>query len=137
MNDGKKRQSSVELPAHKRFEKSRSRWIYPSFQNTNSVFAKWVPLCIACRFLAPRSYPRISPLPILQSEQGVLASFQEIIAKIACVQRKDTAYFLRFIQLVSMLYDCRNIIALCALKTNITQSMGRPHCTATLILILL
>ena len=34
MNDGKKRQSSAELPAHKRFEKSRSRWIYPSFQNT-------------------------------------------------------------------------------------------------------
>ena len=85
----------------------------------------------------PRSYPRISPLPILQSEQGVLASFQEIIAKIACVQRKDTAYFLRLIQLVSMLYDCRNIIALCALKTNITQNMGRPHCAATLILILL
>ena len=26
MNDGKKRQRSVELPAHKRFEKSRSRW---------------------------------------------------------------------------------------------------------------
>ena len=81
--------------------------------------------------------PRIFPLPILQSEQGVLASFQEIIAKIACVQRKDTAYFLRLIQLVSMLYDCRNIIALCALKTNITQNMGRPHCAATLILILL
>ena len=161
MNDGKKRRSSAELPAHKRFAKSRSRWIYPSFQNTvfvfcgdwgsaptsmkqaapckrnPPVFAKWVPLCIACRFLAPRSYPRISPLPILQSGQGVLASFQEIIAKIACVQRKDTAYFLRLIQLVSMLYDCRNIIALCALKTNITQSMGRPHCTATLILILL
>ena len=38
MNDGKKRRSSAELPAHKRFEKSRSRWIYPSFQNTNSVF---------------------------------------------------------------------------------------------------
>lgn len=34
MNDGKKRRSSAELPAHKRFEKSRSRWIYPSFQNT-------------------------------------------------------------------------------------------------------
>ena len=60
-----------------------------------------------------------------------------LFAKIACVQRKDTAYFLRFIQLVFMLYDCRNIIALCALKTNITQNMGRPHCTATLILILL
>ena len=88
-------------------------------------------------FLPPRSYPCISPLPILQSEQGVLASFQEIIAKIACVQRKDTAYFLRLIQLVSILYDCRNIIALCALKTNITQNMGRPHCAATLILILL
>ena len=38
MNDGKKRRSSAELPAHKRFEKSRSRWIYPSFQNTNFVF---------------------------------------------------------------------------------------------------
>lgn len=59
-----------------------------------------------------------------------------LFAKIACVQRKDTAYFLRLIQLVSMLYDCRNIIALCALKTNITQNMGRPHCAATLILIL-
>ena len=34
MKDGKKRRSSAELPAHKRFEKSRSRWIYPSFQNT-------------------------------------------------------------------------------------------------------
>ena len=88
-------------------------------------------------FLPPPFVPRISPLPILQSEQGVLTSFQEIIAKIACVQRKDTAYFLRLIQLVSMLYDCRNIIALCALKTNITQNMGRPHCAATLILILL
>ena len=38
MNDGKKRRSSAELPAHKRFEKSRSRWIYPSFQNTVFVF---------------------------------------------------------------------------------------------------
>ena len=85
----------------------------------------------------PPFVPPFSPLPILQSEQGVLASFQEIITKIACVQRKDTAYFLRLIQLVSMLYDCRNIIALCALKTNITQNMGRPHCAATLILILL
>ena len=88
------------------------------------------------KLYAPNT-PVFSPLPILQSEQGVLASFQEIIAKIACVQRKDTAYFLRLIQLVSMLYDCRNIIALCALKTNITQNMGRPHCAATLILILL
>ena len=88
-------------------------------------------------FLPPFVPPVFPPLPILQSEQGVLASFQEIIAKIACVQRKDTAYFLRLIQLVSMLYDCRNIIALCALKTNITQNMGRPHCAATLILILL
>ena len=26
MNDGKKRRSSAELPAYKRFEKSRSRW---------------------------------------------------------------------------------------------------------------
>ena len=38
MNDGKKRRSSAELSAHKRFAKSRSRWIYPSFQNTNFVF---------------------------------------------------------------------------------------------------
>ena len=38
MNDGKKRRSSAELPAHKRFAKSRSRWIYPSFQNTVFVF---------------------------------------------------------------------------------------------------
>ena len=38
MNDGKKRRSSAELPAHKRFAKSRSRWIYPSFQNTKLVF---------------------------------------------------------------------------------------------------
>ena len=38
MNDGNKKRSSVELPAHKRFAESRSRWIYPSFQNTNSVF---------------------------------------------------------------------------------------------------
>lgn len=30
--------SSAELPAHKRFAKSRSRWIYPSFQNTKLVF---------------------------------------------------------------------------------------------------
>ena len=60
----------------------------------------------------PRSYPRISPLPILQSEQGVLASFQEIIAKIACVQRKDTAYFLfsfnspRFRAILLPKYNC-------------------------------
>ena len=57
------------------------------------------------KLYAPNT-PVFSPLPILQSEQGVLASFQEIIAKIACVQRKDTAYFLRFIQLVFMLYYC-------------------------------
>ena len=38
MNDGKKRRSSTELPANKRFAKSRSRWIYPSFQNTSFVF---------------------------------------------------------------------------------------------------
>ena len=38
MNDGKKRRSSAELPANKRFAKSRSRWIYPSFQNTGFVF---------------------------------------------------------------------------------------------------
>ncbi len=64
MNDGKKRRSSAELSAHKRFAKSRSRWIYPSFQNTKlvfcgdwGVFAKWVPLCIACRFLAPVRTP--------------------------------------------------------------------------------
>lgn len=40
MNDGKKRRSSAELPAHKRFAKSRSRWIYPSFQNTKLVFCR-------------------------------------------------------------------------------------------------
>ena len=38
MNDGKKRRSSAELPAHKRFAKSRSRRIYPAFQNTHFVF---------------------------------------------------------------------------------------------------
>lgn len=38
MNDGKKRRSNVELSAYKRFAKLRSRWIYPSFQNTNFVF---------------------------------------------------------------------------------------------------
>lgn len=38
MNDGNKRRNSVELPAHKRFAESRSRWIYPSFQNTTVVF---------------------------------------------------------------------------------------------------
>ena len=38
MNDGKKRRSSAELPAHKRFEKSRSCRIYPAFQNTNFMF---------------------------------------------------------------------------------------------------
>lgn len=26
---------------------------------------------------------------------------------------------------------CRNIIAMCALKKNITQNMGRPRCAAT------
>ena len=34
----KKMRNSVELTAIKRFEKSRSRWIYPSFQNTVFVF---------------------------------------------------------------------------------------------------
>ena len=38
MNDGKKRRSSVELSAHKRFAKSRSRRIYPAFQNNNFLF---------------------------------------------------------------------------------------------------
>ena len=38
MNDGKKRRNSAELPAHKRFAKSRSRWIYPSFQNRSFLF---------------------------------------------------------------------------------------------------
>ena len=38
MNDGKKRRSGAELSAHKRFAKSRSRWIYPAFQNNNFVF---------------------------------------------------------------------------------------------------
>ena len=45
MNDGKKRRSSAELPAHKRFAKSRSRWIYPSFQNTFFVFCEDCGLC--------------------------------------------------------------------------------------------
>ena len=45
MNDGKKRRSSAELPAHKRFAKSRSRWIYPSFQNTIFVFCEDCGLC--------------------------------------------------------------------------------------------
>ena len=38
MNAVKKRRSSVELLAHQRFEKSRSRRIYPAFQNTTFVF---------------------------------------------------------------------------------------------------
>ena len=38
MNAGKRGGAALELPAHKRFAKSRSRWIYPSFQNANSVF---------------------------------------------------------------------------------------------------
>ena len=37
MNDGKKRWSA-ELSAHKRFAKSRSRRIYPAFQNIHFVF---------------------------------------------------------------------------------------------------
>ena len=28
----------ISLSEYKRFAESRSRWIYPSFQNTNSVF---------------------------------------------------------------------------------------------------
>ena len=38
MNAVKKRGNSVELPAHQRLEKSRSRRIYPAFQNTTFVF---------------------------------------------------------------------------------------------------
>ena len=34
----KKKQSSVKQPAIQRFEKSRSRRIYPAFQNTTFVF---------------------------------------------------------------------------------------------------
>ena len=34
----KKKQSSVKQPAIRRFEKSRSRRIYPAFQNTIFVF---------------------------------------------------------------------------------------------------
>ena len=34
----RKRRSSVKLPAIQRFEKSRSRRIYPAFQNTTFVF---------------------------------------------------------------------------------------------------
>ena len=72
MGRKKKKRNSVKLTAHKRFEKSRSRRIYPAFQNTTFVFcgdwggaststklsvsaraeigsfAKLVPLCIAC-----------------------------------------------------------------------------------------
>ena len=59
-------------------------------------------------FLPPRSYPRISPLPILQSEQGVLASFQEIIAKAAYVQRKDTTNFLFLVLFNS--FSCYTIV---------------------------
>ena len=85
MNDGKKMRSSAELPAHKRFEKSRSRWIYPSFQNTVFVFCgDWgsaptsmkqagpvwtesacfrkVGTALHCLPLScPRPYPRIPP----------------------------------------------------------------------------
>jgi len=74
-------------------------------------------------------------LPLTVSAGHKVESDPETILKYLAAT--DTAYFLRLIQLVSMLYDCRNIIALCALKTNITQNMGRPHCAATLILILL
>ena len=52
-------------------------------------------------------------------------------------KRYNIFSFSRFIQLVSMLYYCRNIIALCALKKNITLNVDRPHCAAALILILL
>lgn len=45
------------------------------------------------KLYAPNT-PVFSPLPILQSEQCVLASFQKIIAKTAYVQRKDTTNFL-------------------------------------------
>ena len=38
MNAVKKRRRSVELLLHQRFEKSRSRRIYPAFQNTTFVF---------------------------------------------------------------------------------------------------
>ena len=34
----KKKQSSVKQPAIQRFEKTRSRRIYPAFQNTTFVF---------------------------------------------------------------------------------------------------
>ena len=62
--------------------------------------------------LLTTSYPRFPPLPILQSEQGVLASFQKIIAKIVCVQRKDTTYFFlpfystRFYAILLSKYNC-------------------------------
>ena len=45
--------------------------------------------------------------------------------------RKISALF----QLIFMLYYCRNIIALCALKKNITLNVDRSYCAATLILI--
>ncbi len=38
MGRKKKKRNSVKLTAHKRFEKSRSRRIYPAFQNTTFVF---------------------------------------------------------------------------------------------------
>lgn len=87
MGRKKKKRNSVKLTAHKRFEKSRSRRIYPAFQNTTFVFcgdwggaststklsvsaraeigsfAKWVPLCIACRFLAFPFCPIRNDLP--------------------------------------------------------------------------
>ena len=102
MNDGKKRQSSAELPAHKRFAKSRSRWIYPSFKNcvlrglgqrpnkheTGGFRVNGICLfsqsgyrfALLAAFLPP-FVPPFSPLPILQSEQGVLARFRSIFSK--------------------------------------------------------
>lgn len=38
MGRKKKRRDSVKLTAYKRFKKSRSRRIYPAFQNTTFVF---------------------------------------------------------------------------------------------------
>ena len=58
----------------------------------------------------PPFVPPFSPLPILQSERGVLASFQKIIAKAAYVQRKDTTNFLFLVLFNS--FSCYTIIGI-------------------------
>lgn len=114
MNDGKKRRSSAELPAHKRFEKSRSRWIYPSFQNTVFVFCgDWgsaptsmkqagpvwtesacfrkVGTALHCLPLScPRSYPRISPSTHTTIQTG---RFGQIFGEMFGSRRKTPDFF--------------------------------------------